>query len=127
VFLEFNIERSSAMNEGSMPMPLRDTQNPIPASLPLFPLGQTVATHAASALLEMHGFSAITLLKRHQDGDWGALDAHDRAANELAVKNGSRILSAYDINGERIWVITEAVGEDGVSRASTCILKPEEY
>jgi hypothetical protein len=127
VFLDLNIERSSAMNDGCIPVPQQTPQNPIPASLSLFPLGQTVATPAALALLDKHEISAITLLKRHQHGDWGALDAHDRAANELAVKDGSRILSAYDIKGERIWVITEAVGEDGVSRSSTCILKPEEY
>jgi hypothetical protein len=127
VFLDFNFERRSIMNEGSIPVPQQTPPNPIPAKLPLFPLGRIVATPAALAMLEGHGFSAITLLKRHQHGDWGALDAHDRVANELAVKDGSRILSAYDINGERIWIITEAVGEDGVSRSSTCILKPEEY
>jgi hypothetical protein len=31
------------------------------------------------------------------------------------------------LNGHRIWVITEAVGEDGVTRSSSCILLPQDY
>ena len=63
---------------------------------------------------------------RHAAGDWGELDAFDRRQNELAVKEGTRILSAYTIplgNGEteRIWMITEA------DRSATTILLPQEY
>ena len=40
---------------------------------------------------------------------------------------GSRLLSAYrTLRGEKLWIITEAVGEDG-RRASSCLLLPEEY
>lgn len=32
----------------------------------------------------------------------------DNKANEWALKNGSRLLSAYEVDGEKQWVITEA-------------------
>jgi hypothetical protein len=47
--------------------------------------------------------------------------------NDAALLSGSRLLSAYVINGERIWVITEAVGEDGTTRESSCVLLPKDY
>ena len=94
----------------------------------LFQLGRAVAPPAALAALERLGVGSFELLSRHQYGDWGDLNAHDRAANDAALKDGSRILSAYVVKGERIWVLTDAVGgEDGVTRASTCILLPEDY
>jgi hypothetical protein len=46
----------------------------------------------------------------------------DAQSNELALKDGSRLLSAYTLTGgEKIWVITEA------DRSSTTVLLPEEY
>lgn len=61
-------------------------------------------------------------IQRHQAGDWGELDARDKAANDLALKNQTRIFSAYRAaNGTRFWIITEA------GRSSTCVLLPEDY
>ena len=91
-----------------------------------FPLGQTFATPAVQTHLAHHGVSALALLSRHARGDWGLIDAQDRAANERALLDGSRLLSAYDMAGERVWVITEAESHPG-HRASTCILFPREY
>lgn len=115
------------MSADSVPVPPRDSQNFKPNGPPLFQLGRVVATPAALAILEKHGVASSILLSRHQYGDWGDLVAHDRDANEAALKNGSRILSAYMVKGDRLWIITEAVGEDGLSRASSCILRPEDY
>jgi hypothetical protein len=43
-------------------------------------------------------------------GDWGEVDAEDAQANEAALTNGLRLLSAYRLTDEtRIWIITEAV------------------
>jgi hypothetical protein len=66
------------------------------------------------------------LLARHGSGDWGDLDDFDARQNNTAVKEGYRILSAYEVttvNGEteRIWIITEA------DRSATTILLPSEY
>lgn len=87
----------------------------------LFPLGRTFATPAAHRALECAGALPFALLVRHQCGDWGVLDAEDRAANDRAVINGTRILSAYVTGNEKIYVITEA------DRSSTTILLASEY
>lgn len=115
------------MNADHIPVPPRDIQPLTNTGTPLFQLGQIVATPAALALMEKHAVNPATLLDRHVRGDWGDLDKHDRAANDAALKNGSRIFSTYVINKVKFWVITEAAGDDGLSRASTCIMLPEEY
>lgn len=111
------------MHDGSGPAPVRESESDIP----LFQLGKSVATPGALALLQKHGVDAATLLRRHQRGDWGELCVHDRAANDRAIRDGSRILSAYVIAGEKVWVITEAASDDGISRTSTCVLMAGEY
>lgn len=89
---------------------------------PLFPLGQVVATPGALAALEEAGQIPQEFLHRHVVGDWGDLDPHDLQANELAVRYGNRILSAYSTkNGTRLWVITE------YDRSVTTLLLPSEY
>lgn len=89
---------------------------------PRFPLGQMVATPGAlDALLRVNA-TPLMFLARHLRGDWGDLSAADRRANDAAIADGTRILSAYTLaDGGRIWVITEA------DRSSTCVLLPEEY
>lgn len=94
---------------------------------PLFRLGQTVATPAALEAIQQAGQSPAEFLDRHVRGDWGNLSADDRALNDEAVQDGSRILSAYVTRaGERIWIITEAADDRG-RRAVTTILLPDEY
>jgi len=61
-------------------------------------------------------------LARHQRGDWGDLTDEDKQENELSLKAGYRLLSAYEVNRlPKIWIITEA------DRSSTTILFPDEY
>jgi hypothetical protein len=88
----------------------------------LFTLGQVVATPGALDALQDSGQSPADFLSRHIQGDWGEVCAEDKRLNDEAIKEGSRILSAYvTTKGMRLWVITEA------DRSSTCILLPEEY
>lgn len=115
------------MSNARAPAPMQDPRNFQPNGPPLFPLGVVVATPGAIALLQKHGVNPATLLRRHQYGDWGELSAHDRAANDRAVCDGSRILSAYVVAGEKVWVITEAIAGEGLGRPSTCTLLPKEY
>jgi hypothetical protein len=87
---------------------------------PRFPLGRTVVTtNAASVLADS---DIVAALSRHVRGDWGELDKHDRAANDRALVDGGRILSAYQSsNGIRFWIITEW------DRSVTTVLLPEDY
>ncbi len=92
-----------------------------------FSLGRIVATPGALQALQAAGQSADEFLARHVVGDWGDLDPEDKALNDAALLDGSRILSAYSTRkGERIWVITDATNEVGL-RYSTCVLLPAEY
>jgi hypothetical protein len=90
-------------------------------------LGQIVATPGVLEAMAKTGEAPIDFLSRHQIGDWGSLDREDLAANEASLKDGSRIFSAYLLkDGTKIYVITEAQGDNG-KRESTCVLLPEEY
>jgi hypothetical protein len=87
-----------------------------------FRLGTIVATPNALEALQQAGISGMELISRHVHGDWGEMSADDKALNDLAIEDGSRIFSAYNLaNGVKIWVITES------NRSSTCILLPEDY
>jgi len=94
---------------------------------PKFALGQQVATPGALKAIHQAGQTVREFLARHAAGDWGDLDDEDKRLNDEALKDGSRLLSAYILKSEvKIWVITEAVGNDG-QRGSTCLLLPSEY
>ena len=87
-----------------------------------FALGQVVGTPGALEALEASNQTASVFLDRHVQGDWGDLDDEDRRQNDEAVKDESRIFSAYrTAKGVKIWCITEA------DRSSTCLLLPSEY
>ena len=94
---------------------------------PLFKPGRVVATPGALEALAQSGQSVWEFLTRHLAGDWGLVDAHDKAANDEALKDGSRLLSAYVLStGTTIWLVTEAQG-DNDNRAATTALLPDEY
>ncbi len=88
---------------------------------PRFDLGSCVTTPGAAAVLAAAGVVPAVLLDRHVHGDWGDLDEDDTRANEVGAKYGSRIVSTYSVEDERLWVITEA------DRSVTTILRPDEY
>ncbi len=85
------------------------------------PLGRVVATPGALELLGKSGEHPFDYLARHATGDWGELCAFDRRQNEIALREGYRVLSCYPVGSECVWVITEA------DRSVTTILLPEEY
>jgi hypothetical protein len=85
-----------------------------------FSLGQIVAT--PNALAHIPNPEILRALARHHQGDWGALDAEDKEANDQALTSGNRLLSAYvSESGTRFWIITEH------DRSVTTILLPEDY
>jgi hypothetical protein len=88
--------------------------------------GRIVATLGAFAALaesSVRWGELNELLNRHASGDWGELEyAEDRTANERAIVEGGRILSAYKLSdGTKIWIITEQ------DHSVTTVLLPEEY
>lgn len=87
-----------------------------------FQLGQIVATPAALEVLRDSGQDGSEFIDRHARGDYGHMPPDDVAANEQAVRDGARVMSAYTtLSGQRIWVITEA------DRSVTTLLLPEDY
>lgn len=70
----------------------------------------------------LSGFMRLfEMLAAHATGDWGDMPAEDAEANELALSDGSRLMSAYSLDGRAVWVITEA------DRSATTFLLPSEY
>lgn len=88
----------------------------------LFDLGSVVATPGAIAALQDADEDGLGLLSRHVRGDWGDVPQEDASENELSIKQGFRILSAYTLRtGVKVWLITEA------DRSVTTFLLPSEY
>lgn len=96
----------------------------------LFVAGQIVGTRGVADLMaENPDFARFVdeSLIRHFKGEWGDVDVEDRHANDIALKEGNRLLSAYNDNRfpkngiSTIWIITEA------DRSATTILFPDEY
>ena len=95
-----------------------------------FNTGQIIATRGVYDLAcENPDFAQFIhkSLNRHVKGDWGEVDDEDKLTNDQALKQGTRLLSAY--NDDRfpkngvatIWIITEA------DRSASTILFPDEY
>jgi hypothetical protein len=90
--------------------------------LPLFALGQVVATRAALNTINELRISANELIFLHATGDWADLCESDHEANVIAIHSGARVFSSYLLDATaKIWIITEA------DRSSTTILLPHEY
>lgn len=91
-----------------------------------FKLGDIVATPGAIEAFSKVGtglwqLEMLPYLARHQSGDWGNVPPEDARENELSVREGYRIMSSYEVDDQRVWVITEA------DRSVTTFLLPEEY
>lgn len=94
---------------------------------PKFQLGQTLATPGALKAMEEAGQNPAFFLDQHVQGMWGEVCDEDKRANDQALVDGSRLLSAYTtLLGVKIWIITEAADDDG-RRAASTILRPSEY
>ena len=86
----------------------------------LFQLGSTVATALALSHCENASVDPSVLIMLHSRGIHG-VDIEDHNANRLAIVEGKRILSAYAVDDERVYVITEA------DRSYTTVLLASEY
>ena len=84
-----------------------------------FPLGRLVITSNAAGRLSPEEIAAG--LARHARGDWGDVSPEDAAENELGLREGFRLLSAYGRGDRRFWVISEA------DRSATTVLLADDY
>jgi len=100
----------------------------LPLALETHQIGMTAALHTelekVRTASEISGLVA-NMLSRHASGDWGEVCAHDAKVNDEALKYKARILSAYTIEGIKVWVMTDA-GWNGSHRVTT-IMRPEDY
>ncbi|MDI1245922.1 MAG: hypothetical protein PSV24_11020 [Rhodoferax sp.] len=96
------------------------------ASEPLFDLGITVGSPSAIRLVSDLQVLPATYLRFHAHGVWGRLNATNRAKNDAAVLDGGPIVSSYAIKGSQgIFVITDAIDEDGIRLSTRIVLKSE--
>ncbi len=132
---------TTPMSKTDAAAPARTTPTIIYSNSARFSVGQIVATPGALKLLQETGFSAVALLARHLQDDWGDLCKDDVALNAMALTDGSRIMSVYRlVDAEKlkaiprskradlptVWVITDATNEDG-KREYTTLLLPGDY
>jgi len=82
-------------------------------------VGKVVITQGAMEI--SHPIEVMALLIRHAAGDWGTVGEEDWLANNQALVDGTRVLSAYEVSDQKVWFITEA------DRSVTTILLPSEY
>lgn len=93
-----------------------------------FELGRLCIT--VGAAMQIIADQIRTMLTRHASGDWGHLAHEDRDLNDVGLRTGGQLMSAYAIEPSNpckgygdntIWVITEA------DRSATTVLLPREY
>ena len=70
------------------------------------PLGRLFSTPGAINAMTKAGQDGSVFLDRHRIGDWGDIDQEDWAANDRAVGDGGRVLSAHTLlDGVKVWII----------------------
>lgn len=84
-------------------------------------------TTVAEDMAKIEGFGQFVQasLMRHMSGDWGEQHPEDEGLNDIALEEGTRLLSVYTFKEtkepKKIWIITEA------DRSATVVLYPSEY
>jgi hypothetical protein len=134
-------EKTMTINDMTTDDALPQTPVTIITNSARFALGQIVATPGALVLLQATGRSAASLLARHMHADFGDTCRDDSALNELAITDGSRIMSVYRlVDAEKlkatpkqkradlptVWVITDGTNSEG-EREYTTLLLPRDY
>ena len=87
--------------------------------------GKTVLSDGVQAILRDDPVAAMslnTIIRFHQNGQWGNVSREDAEANDTAVTDGGEIVSSYQLQGRTVFVVTDAE-----PRETTRVLFPEEY
>jgi len=76
---------------------------------PLFQPGRLLMTPGVTRLVHDHQFNLMSYLSRHLSGDWGDISETDRRANQLALRDGDALRSAYQVTPDlRLLIVTAA-------------------
>ena len=87
--------------------------------------GKTAISQGVQTLLREDPVAAMglnTIIRLHQNGQWGNVSAEDGQANEQALIDGGEIVSRYQLQGRTVLVVTGAE-----PRETTTVLFPQEY
>jgi hypothetical protein len=88
-------------------------------SKPLFDLGQVVTTRSVAESVDPSKIASM--IRNHITGDFGVLENEDIDSNKQAIEQGDRVLSAYMVQGQKVYVVTEW------DRSYTTVLYADEY
>ncbi|WKB50525.1 hypothetical protein [Eleftheria terrae] len=88
----------------------------------LFDTGFVTRTPGALIAIISAGMSESFLIQRHQSGDFGDIDAEQKAQNAQAVAFGGSVTSCYQL-GPRTWV--EVITDE--DRRNTTVQLPDEH
>ena len=99
----------------------------------LFPIGRLTCTRTVDDECNLAPEKRKQLwlqVVRHATGDDGELGAEEHAANLISIavvrthpEAYGRVMSVYDWNGGKLWIITDFAGPD----TYTTILRPRDY
>ncbi len=90
-----------------------------------FELGHLLMTSGAAEL----GIDLMPYVERHVIGDWQHLDSNDRRQNQLALKDGERIFTSFEIpfsNEDNDWTETIFIITEW-DRVQTTVMLAREY
>lgn len=76
---------------------------------------------ALSPRLQAMGAECLAQVHQHLSGDWGAVDASTRQANDRALREAGRLFACYETEYGEIWITTDE------TRTLTLCFLPEEY
>ena len=105
-----------------------------------FSSGEVKASPKAALLIAKHGFYQQAFIARHRAGDWGDVSEAQSRRNELALANGSKVLTWYRLVEKiwlesipysqrkhlpTVWIETSSVNEVGVREVTTIFCSEE--
>lgn len=79
----------------------------------------------ASGVLASHPEQVQACLQRHFTGDWGNVTEDDKVSNDVALVDGERLLSSFEVGGQEVWIITDPRLPH--YPVTTTVLYPEDY
>lgn len=80
-----------------------------------FRLGETTLSDGVRAMVDADPIAAVSLnafVRCHQNGQWGSVSSEQAQENEQALQDGGAVASVYSLQGQGIWIVTDAEPRD---------------